>query len=184
MQLGEGEHPFGTRFARVRPTMRFEPSIYLEAIMRDVIQFGGKIQVRKFDTPRDLMTLSEPVIVNCTGLGSRELFGDPELTPIKGQLVVLVPQPEVNYSVNGMLPRSDGIVLGHVMQRGVSSLDVDEEARREVMENHMRTFSAMRPPDQGAVLGRAPARSSDVESPSALARVSPPPVETFFDRVS
>jgi glycine/D-amino acid oxidase-like deaminating enzyme len=176
VQLGEGEHPFGTRFARVRPTMRFEPSIYLEAIMRDVIQFGGKIQVRKFDTPRDLITLSEPVIVNCTGLGSKELFGDPELTPIKGQLVVLVPQPEVNYSVNGMLPRSDGIVLGHVMQRGVSSLEVDEEARREVMENHMRTFSAMQAPDPRALASL----SGSVASES----FAPPPVEAFFDCVS
>jgi hypothetical protein len=152
--------------------------------MRDVLAFGGKIVVRKFDTPRDLMTLPEPLIVNCTGLGSRELFGDQELTPVKGQLVVLVPQPEVTYTTGSMLPRSDGIVLGHVMQRGVSSLEVDEEARREVMENHIRTFSAMRRPDPGALLGRVPSRTVPVESPSELARTSPPPVETFFDRVS
>jgi glycine/D-amino acid oxidase-like deaminating enzyme len=186
-QLAEGEHPFGTRFARVRPTMRFEPSIYLEAIMRDVIQFGGKIHVRKFDTPRDLMTLDEPVIVNCTGLGSKELFGDPELTPIKGQLVVLVPQPEVNYSVNGMLPRSDGIVLGHVMQRGVSTLEVDEEARREVMETHMRTFSAMQPPDQRWVASggfQSPLQDEGLSGSVASGSFSPPPVEAFFDRVS
>jgi hypothetical protein len=183
--LQEGEHPFGTRFARVRPSLRFEPSIYLEAVMRDVLAFGGRIQVRKFDTPRDLMTLSEGLIVNCTGLGSKELFGDPELTPIKGQLVVLVPQPEVTYSVGGMLPRSDGVVLGHVMQRDEWSLEVDEEARREVMENHIRTFSAMRPPDAYPdALGRVPRRGPALESPSEVARTSPPPVESFFDRVS
>jgi D-amino-acid oxidase len=37
------------------------------------------------------------VIFNCTGLGARALFGDQELTPIKGQLTVLLPQTEVNY---------------------------------------------------------------------------------------
>jgi glycine/D-amino acid oxidase-like deaminating enzyme len=169
----------------VRPSLRFEPSIYLETLMRDVLAFGGKIEVRKFDTPRDLMTLSEALIVNCTGLGSRELFGDPELTPIKGQLVVLVPQPEVNYSVGGMMPRSDGIVLGHVMQRGEWSLEVDEEARREVMENHMRTFGAMRPPVTGASVASAVIHTRGIgESPSEIAKVSPPPVESFFDRVS
>lgn len=182
--LQQGEHPFGTRYARVRPSLRFEPSIYLETLMRDVLAFGAKIEVRKFDTPRDLMTLSEALIVNCTGLGSRELFGDPELTPIKGQLVVLVPQPEVNYSVGGMMPRNDGIVLGHVMQRGEWSLEVDEEARREVMENHMRTFGAMRPPEAGASVASTSRRRDVGESPSEIAKGSPPPVESFFDRVS
>jgi hypothetical protein len=65
--------------------------------------------------------------------------------PIKGQLVVLVPQEEVNYSAGGMMPRHDGIVLGHVSQRGVSSLDIDEGERKRVVEAAMTFFSRMRP---------------------------------------
>jgi glycine/D-amino acid oxidase-like deaminating enzyme len=169
------EHPFATRYARVRPSLRFEPSIYLDALMRDVLTFGGRIVVRSFDTPRDLMTLEEPIIVNCTGLGAKALFADEELTPVKGQLVVLVPQPEVNYTTGSMMPRSDGIVLGHVMQRDQWSLEVDEEARREVMENHIRTFGEMRTP-QMAAGGRGSVRMD--------AAAAPPPVESFFDRES
>ena len=41
--------------------------------------------IRTFDTPRDLMTFSEPFIINYTGLGSRDLFDDAELIPVKGQ---------------------------------------------------------------------------------------------------
>jgi D-amino-acid oxidase len=37
--------------------------------------------------------LPESTIVNCTGLGARTLFGDDQLTAIKGQLTVLLPQP-------------------------------------------------------------------------------------------
>ena len=143
--LGPGEHPFPTRYARVRPTLRFEPSIYLDALLRDVLLFGGRVVVRQFDTPHDLMSVSEQIIVNCTGLGSYQLFGDTELVPIKGQLVVLVPQPEVNYMVSGMMPRSDGIVLGHTMERGVWSLDVNETERARVLERHAQLFSRMRP---------------------------------------
>lgn len=142
--LGPGEHPFPTRYARWGTTMMFEPSIYLDMLMKDVIAFGGEIRVRRFDSPRDLMSLPEEVIVNCTGLGAKALFGDEELTPVKGQLVVLVPQPEVNYSTAGMMPRSDGIVLGHVNIREEWSLEVDQEARTRVMENAMRAFSGMR----------------------------------------
>lgn len=142
--LGPGEHPFTTPYASVLPVLRFEPSIYLEALMRDVLAFGGHIVVRKFDTPRDLSALSEPIVVNCTGLGSATLFGDQELVPIKGQLVVLVPQPEVNYTAAGMMPRNDGIVLGHVNQRGNASLDVDEVARDRVLNNAIAFFGAMK----------------------------------------
>jgi D-amino-acid oxidase len=168
--LEPGEHPFVTRYAIRRPTLRFEPSIYLDALMRDVIAFRGRIVVRKFDSPRDLVTLPESLIVNCTGLGSKQLFDDEELTPVKGQLVVLVPQPEVTYTSGGMMPRHDGIVLGHTMERGVWTLDVNEVELKRVVERHMRTFSTMRAPP------RIAAALSPVEPPTSV-----PPVESFFD---
>src|SRR2546426_7321761 len=113
-------------------------SSVLEALMRDFVLFGGKIVIRKFDTPRDLMSLTEPVIVNCTGLGSRALLNDEELVPIKGQLTVLVPQPEVSYRASGQLangngqpggmnPRTDGIVFGNLADRGNWSLQPDQD---------------------------------------------------------
>jgi glycine/D-amino acid oxidase-like deaminating enzyme len=170
--LGPSEHPFGSRYARRSPTMRFEPSIYLDALMRDVITFGGRIVVRAFASPRDLATLDESLIVNCTGLGSKQLFGDEELIPIKGQLTVLVPQPEVTYSLGTMVPRRDGIVLGHVMERGNWSLEVNEEERQRIVENHIRIFSAMRAPKPGTM----------VTVPEAPAEI--PPVEAFFGRES
>lgn len=143
--LNAGEHPFATPFAYSVPNLRFEPSIYLDALMHDVVDFGGRIVVRNFETKRDLAALSEALIVNCTGLGAKALFGDDELIPIKGQLVVLVPQTEVNYTAGGMMPRRDGIVLGHVNQRGVSSLEVDEAERKRVVEAAIAFFGRMRP---------------------------------------
>ena len=157
-ELGPGEHPWPSTYASRRPSMRIEPSIYLEALVRDLYSFGGRVTIRSFQGPRDLVRLTEPVIVNCTGLGAGELFGDDEIIPVKGQLTVLVPQPEVNYMTFGgvpgtgtrrafgihMMPRSDGIILGGTSQRGVWTLDPDEEARREVVDGHIRLFSAMR----------------------------------------
>ena len=104
--LGPGEHPFPTKYAVRTSQLAIEPSIYLETLMRDFVLFGGKIVIRKFDTPRDLMSLTESVIVNCTGLGSKTLFNDDELVPVKGQLTVCIPQPEVSYRASGRLPNS------------------------------------------------------------------------------
>jgi glycine/D-amino acid oxidase-like deaminating enzyme len=157
--LDRRQHPFPTRYAIRRTTMRIEPSIYLEALMRDVRLFGGQIVIRRFDAPRDLMTLKEPVIVNCSGLGSYDLFGDREMVPLKGQLTVLVPQPEVAYQTSGginlpatpgigihMMPRGDGIVLGGTSQRGVWTMEPDEAERKRIMEGHIELFSRMRAP--------------------------------------
>jgi glycine/D-amino acid oxidase-like deaminating enzyme len=155
--LQPGEHPFPTKYARWGPTIRIEPSIYLDALVRDFQLWGGRIVIRKFDTPRDLASLREPVVVNCTGLGARDLFGDRELLPLKGQLTVMVPQPEVNYHTAGgtrpappgslglhMMPRSDGIVLGGTSQRDVWTLEPDETERRRVVDGHIELFSQMK----------------------------------------
>ena len=167
--LKPGEHPFGSRYATQHPTLRFEPSIYLDALLRDVIRFGGRIVVRPFDTPRDLMSLAEPLIVNCTGLGARALFGDEELVPVKGQLTVLVPQPEVSYMVRGMLPRVDGITLnGGMQQRDVWDMGIDEAHQAWVVQECRTIFDAMRPPVAGVPLTRLDpaAAPPGVEGPS------------------
>jgi D-amino-acid oxidase len=156
--LQPGEHPFPTKYAIRSPQIRIEPSIYLENLMRDFTLWGGRIVVRKFDTQRDLAALREPVIMNCTGLGARDLFNDQELIPLKGQLTVMVPQPEVNYHTNGpntnlrpgalgihMMARSDGIVLGGTSQRDVWTLEPDEDERKRVVDSHIAVFSAMKP---------------------------------------
>ena len=157
--LQPGEHPFPSPYASVGLRMRIEPSIYLDALVRDVILFGGQIVIRKFDTPRDLMTLGESLIVNCTALGSRELFNDQDLTPVKGQLTFLVPQPEVNYVINGVvrdanggvyrvgtMPRRDGIALGRTAERGVWTLEPNEEAIARTVEAHIALYALMRGP--------------------------------------
>jgi D-amino-acid oxidase len=88
------------------------------------------------------------VIVNCTGLGSNALFGDQELMPIKGQLAIILPQPEVDYiMIQGdyyMFPRSDGIVLGGTHDRGEWSPAVDAAVTARILENHRAIADGMR----------------------------------------
>ena len=156
--LYPGEHPFQTPYASRRSSMRIEPSIYLDALVGEFHLLGGRIVIRKFDTPRDLMSVSESVIVNCTGLGSRDLFSDEELIPVKGQLTFLVPQPEINYEFNCM-PRSDGIALGSTGEWGVWTLEPNEEARRRIVERAIERYARMRPPEPGMRLTQSRLKS-------------------------
>ena len=154
--LGKGQHPFPFAYAIERPEMRIEPSIYLDALVADVLANGGRIVIRKFTTPAEVTKLEENVIINCTGLGAKELFGDAELMPLKGQLIVLIPQEEVNYSTNGgvresppgvfvhMMPRRDGIVLGGTSERDIWTMEVNDGERKRVVDGHKTLFDGMR----------------------------------------
>ena len=102
--LGPGEHPFPMQYAVCTPSLSIEPNMYLDALVRDFLMAGGRIVIRRFETPRDLMSVAEPIVVNCTGLGSFTLFDDKELVPIKGQLTALVAQPELHYRAGGRAP--------------------------------------------------------------------------------
>ncbi len=158
LTLGPGEHPFASRYAVRRNHLRIEPAIYLEALVRDFIDFGGRIEIRRFSEPRELAALAEPLVVNCTGLGARDLFRDDGLLPLKGQLTVLLPQANVDWGISGnpadgaprgvfgvqMQPRSDGIVLGGTSERGVWSLEPNQEAMRHLMSAHTAVYAAMR----------------------------------------
>jgi D-amino-acid oxidase len=146
--LRQGEHPFAASHVHRFVTMLIEPPIYLNAILRDFLLSGGKLVVRAFDDLRELAALDERVIVNCSGLGARALFGDEELVPIKGQLSILLPQPEIDYITLGsdlyMFPRKDGILLGGTFERGEWSLDVNESERRRIVGGHIAFFDSMK----------------------------------------
>jgi hypothetical protein len=147
-ELSPGEHPFPVKYVRQFTTMMIEPPVYLNAVQRDFQLAGGRTVVCEFKTISDVLSLSEPAIVNCTGLGSQALFDDQDLVPVKGQLTFVLPQPEVDYvALFGdlyMMPRRDGILLGGTHDRGNWTPDPDPEARERILEGHQKLFASMR----------------------------------------
>jgi glycine/D-amino acid oxidase-like deaminating enzyme len=137
---------FGYKFARQYSTMLIEPQTYLNALLRDFYIAGGKVVVKEFRDRHELMRLTEPVIFNCTGLGARALFSDQKLGPVRGQLEILLPQPEIDYcylSSGYMFPRHDGIVLGGTFDHDDWSLEPRAEQRDWILETHTAIMKAM-----------------------------------------
>ena len=145
--LAADEHPFTGLHVRQYDTMMVEPPVYLQAVLEDVMTAGGRISVRRFETPAAVAALPEPVVFNCTGLGAGALFGDREILPVKGVLVVLLPQPEVTYNLLGgggyMFPRRDGIVLGGSFDRGDWDLTPEPHQIERILRQHRALFEAM-----------------------------------------
>ena len=146
--LTASENPFASRYVISERTMFIEPPTYLRALLRDFHLAGGRVVVRSL--------ASAGGRGGAAAAGRRELhrprrpglFGDRELTPIKGQLTVLLPQPNVDYAVVTrdlyMFPRVDGILLGGTHERGVETLEPDLEAEQRILAGQRAIFTGMR----------------------------------------
>lgn len=143
------EHPFaGYEYVRQFDTMLIEPPAYLAAMLESFRIAGGRIVVQKMQQISDITNLPEKLVFNCTGLGAKALFRDDELIPVKGQLTILLPQPEVDYNALPgdlyMFPRSDGILLGGTHEQGEWSLEPNLEAKQRILAAHQNFFEQMR----------------------------------------
>lgn len=146
--LSPVEHPFPLDDVVRYRTMYVEVPRFLARLTADFLTQQGKINVRRFGALSDLAGLPEGLIFNCTGFGARDLVGDAELIPVRGQLAVLQPQPELNYAFAGsagyMFPRPDGVLLGGTFERGEADATPQPEAIASIIESHRQLFAGLR----------------------------------------
>ncbi len=142
------EHYFGFPYVRQYSTMLIEPPVYLNALLRDFYNAGGELVVREFRSRDEIARLPEPVVFNCTGLGSRYLFGDQKLRPLRGQLEVLLPQPELDYCYLAddayMLPRRDGVILGGTFDHDDWTLTPRPEQAARILTAHAEIMKGLK----------------------------------------
>jgi glycine/D-amino acid oxidase-like deaminating enzyme len=127
--LAPGTHPFPNPIVRRYSIMVFNISVYSRMLMQDFLAAGGVIETREFEKPEDIARLREKTVINATGYGARALFGDESIVPVRGQIVRLIPQPEVTYSLMYpdrfyMLPRRDAIILQTQARGDFGSADI------------------------------------------------------------
>ena len=128
--------------------MMVEPATFLRRLIEDFHQAGGKFVIQNFANKEEILALSEPVMFNCTGLGAAQLFDDDELTPAKGQLVFLPPDPAVDYLTIGggtgslyMFSRSDAIALGGTFKLGDYSTNPEPDETERIIRQNQHVFS-------------------------------------------
>jgi glycine/D-amino acid oxidase-like deaminating enzyme len=115
-ELAPGSHPFPVPYVRRQTNMIFNISSYARMLYCDFLLAGGSVDIREFNSLSELARLKEKIIINATGYGARALFGDESIIPVRGQLMRLVPQPEITYGLSyeskvSMTPRRDGLVV-------------------------------------------------------------------------
>ncbi|HXU33716.1 MAG TPA: FAD-dependent oxidoreductase, partial [Thermoanaerobaculia bacterium] len=117
-----------------------EMPIYLEYLHRRFVAFGGVLHLRALTSVAEAFAETDRV-VNCTGLGARELFGDAEVYPVRGQLVRLTGvalnrwylDEKGSGGVSYIIPRSHDIVLGGTVEPGIEDLTPDPAETQRIL---------------------------------------------------
>jgi D-amino-acid oxidase len=155
------------------------PTLMLPAIRAD-LRRAGRLEFRRREiTDIAALRREHAIVINCSGLGSRTLFNDATMTPIKGQLVLLAADPErpVRYmfsercTIMGaqatyLFGRQNDIVVGGTYQAGVDdtvAVSADCNAFIDRMNNIFNgSVAVCRPPADGPVVARCPAVTAAV----------------------
>jgi D-amino-acid oxidase len=148
IDLPPGSHPFPTKYARRNTTLMFNVADYSRQLVTDFLIAGGKIETVEFHSPQELSSLPQKVIVNCPGYGGRALWKDESITPVRGQIAWLIPQPECNYGLNfeslNILARRDGIVVQSSEQGEASGWnDTNETPDRGEADRGVQKLAAL-----------------------------------------
>jgi D-amino-acid oxidase len=115
--------------------------VYLEYLAARLRRAGGQIVARTERSLRDALR-SVPMVVNCAGIGARELVPDPGLTAIRGQLVV-VDNPGIDEFFSEdtgvspdlvhIYPQGDVVVLGGTAELDSYDLVPDQQTAGQIL---------------------------------------------------
>lgn len=136
------ELPEGYKDGYIVTVPVIDTRIYMDYLVEQFQELGGTIEQREV---HDLAEVSEPngLIINCAGLGSRELVNDPEVYPIRGQ-IIRVKAPEVSRSfvdefghhkLTYVIPRTEDVILGGTALENVWDTEPDEETAAKILHH-------------------------------------------------
>ncbi|XP_043466406.1 D-aspartate oxidase [Leptopilina heterotoma] len=127
-----------------------EPTKLLPWLMKTFKSQSGKIVRRKINTLDELKREKYNVIVNCSGLGARELAKDPQVTPVRGQVSrvnaswIFHTLLEDNDGGNYIITNLESVILGGTKQKNDFSLSIREEDSKFIHDGCTRMIPALK----------------------------------------
>jgi D-amino-acid oxidase len=112
---------------------------YLPWLLARATAAGATVE----DAPVEVRDLGDlgPVVVDCAGLGARELVPDPTVTPVRGQVVVVdqvgvdewVTEDLDDRTLTYVIPRRDDVVIGGTAEEGAWDLTPDPATAEAIL---------------------------------------------------
>lgn len=113
------------------------PPIYLQVLHDQFLGAGGAIEARVVDS-LDEVAAEADLLVNCSGVGARQLADDAAVYPMRGQ-TMLIDAPEIalgymdNERVDHIFPRADGVLIGGVKLDGDWKRELDPAISADII---------------------------------------------------
>ena len=114
------------------------PPIYLERLHDQFVAAGGRLELRTVESLEELAR-EAPLLVNCTGVGAREVANDDSVYPIRGQTLLTDARGiRVGYmdssTVDHIFPRADGVLIGGVKVKGDWNRQLDPAISADIFK--------------------------------------------------
>lgn len=128
-----------------------DTGVYLAYLLREFEARGGQILQRNV-TGLEEAFAHTAVVVNCSGLGARELVGDVDIRPAKGQVVRVKPNGFQRVLVDEassreltyIVPRLHDIVLGGTYEEDNERAEIVPEVTQAILQRCARLAPAFR----------------------------------------
>lgn len=164
-----GELPAGYVDGHVAETPLIETPVFMAWLVERFRALGGQIEQRALRSIDELAG-ERAIVVNCSGLGARELADDPGVYPVRGQIARVSRPPGVDrvlFDEHGRLalayviPRRHEVIVGGTAQEGDWNTAIDPATAAEILDKGARLAPAL----AGAavlehLVGLRPGRSS------------------------
>jgi len=161
--LDDSEIPEGYVFGWQFRAPVIEMPLYMPWLRSRVEALGGSF-VQSF--VEDLNEVSGEVVVNCVGLGARELCDDEEVRPARGQVIFIDQDPGIGHfdqqpeTLTYTIPRSDVTVLGGTAQIDDWGMDIRPEDNDLILSKVEALWPQLdRSKIVGGTVGLRPSRS-------------------------
>ncbi|XP_013409753.1 D-aspartate oxidase isoform X2 [Lingula anatina] len=147
-------------------TIKVETSMYLRWLLKRFESRNGKVLKKKIKTLEEL-AYDFDVAVICTGLGARELVGDADVVPVRGQLIkVSAPWIKNFYGIGNniyIFPGLNEVKLGGTHQTGDWNTDVDLQDGKFIFKSCCELNPSLKHAEiKGQWAGLRPSRSAGI----------------------
>lgn len=127
-----------------------ETPIYMQWLHDETRRAGATFEEGEVHRLEELFP-AWPLVINCTGLGARELAGDESLLPIRGQIVRVTPGVVDRFFFDEdtpdhptyLIPRQDGVIVGGTTLRGDWDTAVRPETTEAILERARALFPSL-----------------------------------------
>ena len=145
--------PEGADYGYTVKAPLIETQLYLSALEAEVRELGGTIERAAVSDLAEL-TGDHDLVVNCAGLGARELVGDTTMYPVKGQILKVKNRPDVRHTIADysfdaageqaayLIPRRDFLIMGGTSIKGDWDTTPDPELTAGILDRCQRITNA------------------------------------------